>query len=461
MDPRQMNALSLALIVVLAALAGWLVWPPAETISRGLDIQGGLSVILTAKPEAGKTVTSDQMQRAETIITNRVNGLGVSEASVQLQGDDSILVQLPGVADAEGALAALGETGRLEFVVWESIDATTRAEWDAYLDARRQGAGGDQPKPLERGSYTLVTDNAGQAPLTGEHVKNAVVSTGDSGQIVVNVEMDSEGARIWREYTTSHVFTQVGELASQVAIILDGVVWSNPSIRSAIPDGSTEISGGFTPDEARNLGAILESGALPIELEASESRVVGPTLGEESLKQGLLAGLVGLAAVAVFMVLFYRAFGLLSWASLVLFGLIELGILAALSRGGLFALSLPGVAGIVLSVGIAADSSILIFERFKEEVAMGKTPRSAARSGTRHALGTSITADFVTFISAITIWSLAIGPVKGFAFTLMLGIVCELTVAILFTRAMVEILSETAANRLPWLFGLKGGEADV
>ncbi len=461
MDPRQVNALSLALIAVLAAVAGWLVWPPSESISRGLDIQGGLSVILTAKPEGGKMVTSEQMQRAETIITNRVNGLGVSEASVQLQGDDSILVQLPGIADAEGALSALGETGRLEFIVWESVDATTRAKWDAYLDARRQGTAADQPSPLERDSYELVVDNAGEAALTGEHVKNAVVSTGEAGAIVVNVEMDNEGARIWREYTTSNVFTQVGELASQVAIVLDGVVWSNPSIRSAIPDGSTEISGGFTPEEAKSLAAILESGALPVELEASESRVVGPTLGAESLRDGLLAGLAGLGAVAVFMAVFYRAFGVLSWISLVLFGLIELGILALLSSAGLFALSLPGVAGIVLSVGIAADSSILMFERFKEEIAMGKTPRSAARSGTRHALGTSITADLVTFISAVTIWAIAIGPVKGFAFTLMLGIFCELTVAILFTRAMVEILSETAAYKVPWLFGLKGGGSDV
>lgn len=457
MDPKQMNALSLALIAVLAIAAFWLFWPLDKTIDRGLDIQGGLSVILTAVPVEGTTITSDQMERANTIIDNRVNGLGVSESSVQMQGDDSILIQLPGIEDAETALKALGETGRLEFVVWESVDATTRAAWESYL----QGKGGDAPPPLERDTYALVTDDAGTSELTGEYVTNAITSAGDLGEIVVNVDMDTEGTRIWREYTTSHVYTLVGELSSQVAVVLDGVVWSTPSIRSAIPDGSTQISGSFSAEEARNLAAILESGALPVELEASESRVVGPTLGAQSLKQGLTAGLVGLGLVAVFMLLFYRGFGIVSWFSLIMFGIIELGILAALSRAGFFALSLPGVAGIVVSVGIAADSSILMFERFKEEVAMGKTPRSAARSGTRHALGTSITADLVTFISALVIWSFAIGPVKGFAFTLMLGIFCDLTVAILFTRSIIEILAETAGAKIPWFFGVKGGEADA
>lgn len=461
MDPKQMNALSFALIAVLVAVAGWLLWPPATAIDRGLDIQGGLSVILTAKPKQGQTVTSEQMERAETIVTNRVNGLGVSEAAVQLQGNDSILVQLPGVKDAEGALEALGSTGRLEFVVWGSVPASERADWDAYLDARRNDADATPPVPLVSGSYDVIKSTDGRTELTGEHVKNALVSASEAGAIVVDVEMDSAGAAIWRDYTAAHVVDRVGQLESQVAVVLDGIVWSNPSIRSAIPDGRTEISGGFNAEEARNLATVLESGALPVDLEASESRVVGPTLGAQSLEQGLIAGLAGLGLVVVFMIAVYRGFGVVSALSLAVFGVLELGILALLSRLGLFALSLPGIAGIVLSVGIAADSSILIFERFKEEVAMGKTPRSAARSGTRHALGTSITADVVTFISALVIWLIAIGPVKGFAFTLMLGILCDLTTAILLTRAMVEVLAETAATKVPWFFGLRAGGSDA
>lgn len=444
MDPKQQNALALALIGTLAVVSAWLLWPLSTSIDKGLDIQGGLSVILTAKPIPGQTLTAEQMDRAETIITNRVNGLGVSEASVQRQGTDSLLVQLPGIKDAEGALKALGSTGRLEFVDWASVPASEKADWDAYLTAANQGKATDRPKPLVEGTY--------ESFLGGETVKNAVVSTREGGQIVVNVEMDSAGAKIWGDYTTRSV-------GKQVAIVLDGVVQSAPTVNEPILDGSTQISGSFTAEEAKQLAAVLESGALPVTLEASESRVVGPTLGAQSLQQGLIAGLVGLGVVCAFMALFYRGFGVLSWVSLAVFSVLELGILALLSRFNMFALSLPGVAGIVLSIGIAADSSILMFERFKEEVRMGKTARSASRSSTRHALGTSITADLVTFISALVIWSVAIGPVKGFAFTLMLGIVCDLTVAILFTRTIIIMLAESVVSKMPGIFGLRAGDA--
>jgi protein-export membrane protein SecD len=171
------------------------------------------------------------------------------------------------------------------------------------------------------------------------------------------------------------------------------------------------------------------------------------------------AALIGLLIVALYLGVYYRGFGVLAWASLGTFAMIYLGILATLSHAGQYALSLPGIAGIVLSIGLAADTSILIFERYKEEWAMGRSPRTAAKSGSKHAILTSLDADAVTFASAIPLFALAIGPVKGFALTLMLGIICDLTIAVLFTRPMVMLLSDSLVGRVPRLFGVKAGEA--
>ena len=206
------------------------------------------------------------------------------------------------------------------------------------------------------------------------------------------------------------------------------------------------------------LAAVLQSGALPVELSIDESRVVGPTLGQDSLRQGLLAALLGLALVAIFMAVYYRGLGVISWFSLLIFASIFLGVLALLSRLGAFALSLPGIAGMVLTIGLAADSSILQFERFKEEVRLGKTFRSAAKSGTRHAIGTSIDADVVTLVSAAAIYIFAIGPVRGFALTLMIGILIDIVVMTLFTRTAIVLLAESVIAKAPTLFGMKGGD---
>ncbi|MDZ4063545.1 MAG: protein translocase subunit SecD, partial [Coriobacteriia bacterium] len=279
-------------------------------------------------------------------------------------------------------------------------------------------------------------------------------SNPDTGKIEVNVTMDAKGTNTWAEYTTSHV----NEL---VAIVLDGVVQSAPRVNEPITGGQTAISGSFTPEEAKGLKTVLETGALPVTLTFSESRVVGPTLGQDSLKQGVFAALVGLGIVALFMAVYYRGLGVLSWFSLTCFSSIFLGVLALLSHFNLYALSLPGVAGIVLTIGLAADSSILIFERFKEEVRMGKTYRSAAKSGTKHAVLTSLDADLVTLVSAVMLATVAIGPVRGFAITLIIGICIDLTVAFLFTRSVVIVLAESVVAKAPALFGVKGGEADA
>lgn len=408
------------------------------SITQGLDIQGGLSVILTARETSQTPVTNEVMDRAELVVRSRVDRLGASEAVIQRQGADSILVQLPGIRDANQALEILGSTGQLEFVDVNSItDPAVQAEVLTYT-----GSVGQTRPVLPEASYTPF--------MTGAVITDARIGTDQVGNLEVQVSMSAEGARTWAEYTAANV-------GNRVAIVLDGQVQSAPVINEPISGGETSISGGFTAEEARRLQTVLETGALPVTLDFSESRVVGPTLGQESLRQGVLAALIGIGLVAVYMALFYRGLGVITWFSLSIFGSLFLGVLSALSSFGAFALSLPGIAGIVLTIGLAADSSILIFERFKEEVRMGKTYRSAAKSGTRHAILTSLDANLVTFVSALVLFLVAIGPVRGFALTLMVGLFIDLTVAILFTRSTVVVLAEKVIPKMPGLFGVKGG----
>lgn len=419
MDPKQGNALALAAVALLVIGSWFLFWPPAEKITQGLDIQGGLSVILTAQETSATAVTNEVMERAELIIRNRVDRLGASEATIQRQGADSILVQLPGVKNAQEALDALGTTGQLEIRDVTSVDTS--------------------------GNPVL-----GDVLLTGDVITGATIGTDNLGKLSVDVTFNADGTAKWAEITSARV-------GKQIAIVLDGTIQSAPQVIEPILGGNTSITGDFTPEEAKKLRTVLETGALPVTLTFSESRVVGPTLGQDSLRQGVAAATIGLLVVAVYMAIYYRGLGVVSWFSLLSFASIFIGVLAVLSRFGAFALSLPGIAGMVLTIGLAADSSILIFERFKEEVRLGKTYRSAAKSGTRHAVLTSLDADLVTFVSALTLFLVAIGPVKGFALTLMIGITVDLTVAFLFTRTTVILLAESVVAKMPALFGVKGG----
>lgn len=437
MDQKQKAWLSLGVVLVLVVISAALFLPLDKKIRKGLDIQGGVSVILTAQPRGGQELTSEVMDRAETIITNRVNGLGVSEASVQRQGQDSLLVQLPGVKDPQSAIEAIGSTGQLEFVDVTTIeDSAAVSALRAFQDDVR----------LKKGTYTPF--------MTGEVVTRASAGADQNGKPNVNVEFNSAGTKTWGDYTSTHV-------GQQVAIVLDGIVQSAPSVREPIRDGKTEISGSFTAEEAKRLAAVLQAGALPVDLKFSDTRVVGPTLGADALQAGILAALIGLGLVAVYMAVVYRLLGVTTWLALVVFATFFLGALALLSMAGAFALTLPGIAGIVLTIGMAADSSILVVERLKEEVGMGKTLRSAALSSTRHAFGTSVDADLVTLVTAIVLFFVAIGPVKGFALTLMIGIAIDLFTVWFFKRPLVILMADTIMVKMPWLFSLKGGGQGV
>lgn len=444
MDPKTRNIIALVVIAVLTAVAWWQFWPPATKVTQGLDLKGGLSIILTTKPLGKAPLTEDVIQRVETILNERVNAFGVSEASVQRQGSSSFLVQLPGLKDAAGALALLGEPGKLEFVDMSSMtDTATIDLMVRQVEAERSGLATGLP---------AVTEGTYEPFMTGEVITDAKVTTDRNGNPAVSVTMSKQGAETWGQVTT-----RLAPTRGQIAILLDGYTKSMPAVQEPILTGDTLISGSFTVDEAKRLAAVLQSGAMPVSINIEESQVVDATLGKDSLDKGLVAGLIGLAFVIVFMTLYYRGLGVVSAVSLVLYGILFGGVLGVLSKAGVFSLTLPGVAGVILTIGVAADTSILIFERLAEELDAGKSYRSAAKSGVRHAIGTSIDADVVTLVSAIALYVLAIGPVRGFAFTLILGIVIDLVVAILFTGPVVRLFAEGLMPKMPALFGLKAG----
>ena len=435
MDLKQKNII--LLIIALALVVGsWLMfWPPQKKITMGLDIRGGLSVILTAHADDGQQLTADMMDRAETIIRNRVDGLGVKEASVQRQGDDSLLIQVPGVDDPRAALKVLGETGRLEFV---DVNSITDADEKSAVQA------GDDNVKLKEGTYKVIELNGKK--LTGEVVKDASVGQDPQGGIVVDLTMNGDGTKIWSDYTSKNI-------GNQVAVVLDGTVKSAPVVNDAIRDGRTQISGKFTAEEAKSLRTVLVAGSLPVTLEQSEARIVGPTLGQDSLHKGVLAAIIGLALVALYVICYYRGLGLITASALAVFASMFLGVLAVLSKMGMFSLTLPGIAGLVLTIGMAADSSILINKRFKEEVRMGKSIPAASDSGSKHGIITSVDADIVTLVSAVVLYVFAAGSVKGFALTLSIGICCDIIMMLLYKRPVIMLLANFM-QKAPRFWGL-------
>jgi preprotein translocase subunit SecD/SecD/SecF fusion protein len=382
-----------------------------------------MSVILSASPPKGKTLTNDMLQQATTILSSRVDKLGVSEASIQRQGANNFLIQLPGIKTGEQVLQTIGRTGVLEF------------------------------KPVI-GEDSKGKPKLGPTAVTGDTLTSATTGFDQFNKPQVELAFNAEGREKFARITT-----QLAKTGGQLAIVLDGTVKSAPTVKDAITDGRAVIENMGSVQDAQNLAIVLQTGALPVNLQLAESRFVGPTLGQDSLRQGLYAVIAGLALVALYLLFYYRGFGFVAWAGLAVFGALFLGVLSVIGTNfHLFALTLPGIAGMALSIAVAADTSILVLERVKEEVGEGRTLRTAAQSGFLHAIGTSINADLVTFIGVIFLWIFAIGPVKGFAFTLILGIILDLLTAVFFTKPAVALLSEWKAFRSPAFSGVKGAK---
>ncbi len=437
--PYQFTLLALVVLLIACAI-GFM--PPAERITQGLDIRGGVSVILTATKTDGTAPSAEDMATATAIVQNRVNALGASETSVQQQGTNSILVQIPGATDADTAIQTIGQTGHLEFVRLDAI-----GDADALA---RIGAGTKNVK-LKEGTYTAFMD--GSSIRTSAVAQSQTSATGDFS---VNVSLDSAGAKVFSDVTS-----ELAPTHGQIAIVLDGVVNSAPAVQNAITDGNVSITGNFTLEEAKSLKTVLDSGSLPVTLSYSESRVVGPTLGQDSLRQGVVAIGLGAVVVIAYLFFFYQGLGLLTMGSLFVFGVIYLGLLALLSRMGAFALTLPGLAGVVLTTGSAADSSILVLERFREEIRMGRSVRNAAIGGTKEGISTSLDADAVQLVTALALFFMAVGPVKGFGLTTALGILCDLATMFLFKAPALRWLGLGTIQKHPGFWGVANDLAEA
>lgn len=452
---RYAFTLAALAVLLVACVIGFT--PLGDKITQGLDIKGGVSVVMTASKPDGSAVTDDDMDKAVSIVQNRVNSLGASEATVQKQGSTSILIQIPGATDAQQAIDTIGRTGRLEFV-----DLNDVGDQDALLKIQN-GQSGVQ---LAEGTYTAF--------MTGDDITNVTVGQAAQGSAyyAVNVTLNSEGTKEFAD--VSRVLAPTN---GRIAIVLDGVVNSAPAVQNEITNGQVAITGNYTLDEAKELKTVLDSGSLPVTLEYSESRVVGPTLGQDSLVQGLVAMAVGFAVVVVYMLAFYQGCGLITTTALLVFGVVYLGLLAFLSWQGVFALSLPGIAGTVLTIGMAADSSILVLERFREELRMGRPVRAAAVSSSKHGIRTALDAGAVSLISALSLLVLSVGQVKGFGLTMALGVVCQVFTLLVYTTPVLRLLGRSVIERNPGFWGvrrdmeegaasvasgtLKGGEADA
>jgi len=365
-------------------------FPLEKNINLGLDLQGGSHIVLECIDSPNAPVDNDAVNRVIEIITNRINPEGVKEPIIQRQGERRILVQLPGMDDPQEAENLIGKTALLEF-----------------------------------------KDESGETLLTGAYLKNAQTSFDRFGRPNVILEFDEEGAKLFEQATVRNV----GKI---LAITLDGQEISTPVVQEPIPSGEASIVGQFTVEEAQRLALLLRSGALPVEVRILENRSVGPTLGRDSINRSLKAGIIGLSLILIFMVIFYKGFGLIADLALSICMLLIMGAMAILNA----TLTLPGIAGIILTIGMAVDANILIFERIKEELQMDKTFRASIEAGFSKAFRTIFDSNVTTLIAAIALLYFGSGPIRGFAVTLSIGIVVSMFTAIVVTKLILELIGQ-------------------
>lgn len=410
----------LILGVILACI--FLAFPIQKRINLGLDLQGGMYLILRVDtsqlPDKAKT---DAVERALEVIRNRIDQFGVREPVVQIQGDDRIVIQLPGMTDRKRALDLIGRTALLEFKL---VSNDAKLIGDAM---QGQTVEGFELKEIE-GEKVLVNKTA---VITGDLLETADVrfDQGSFGQPIVAMTLKGEGIRKFADVTKNNV-------GSRLAIVLDGNVYSAPRINEPIPNGEAVISGRFTPDEAKDLAIVLRSGALPAPLVSEEERTVGPLLGQDSIRKGMTACIVGAGLVFLFMIFYYGGVGIIANLALLLNILIIFGGL------GLFhaTLTLPGIAGIILTIGMAVDANVLINERMRDELKAGRPLRTAVANGYDKAFTAIFDSNLTTLIAAFFLFQFGTGPIRGFAVSLTIGLIASMFTAIVVTRVIFDYL---------------------
>lgn len=428
-------AWKILLILVIIALSGWLAYPPFDIkdktgkvlkegkIKLGLDLQGGMHLVLkvdtTKIPEDAR---KDAADRALEVIRNRIDEFGVREPVILRQGKDEIVVQLPGITDRDRALQLIGKTALLEFKL-VSDDA----------EKLSQALKGNIPEGYElqkdEDANPLLIEK--EAVLTGDALTSAYMSFSQAhfNEPYVSLEFNAQGAKKFAKITEENV-------GKRLAIVLDGKVQSAPVIREPIPSGQAQITGRFTQDEASDLAIVLRVGSLPAPVYIEEERTVGPLLGQDSIRDGIKATLIGGVLVVIFMLVYYLFAGIIANVALILNFIILLGALAYFHA----TLTLPGIAGIILTLGMAVDANVLIYERIREELKAAKPLRQAIFLGYDRAFSAILDSNVTTLIAAFLLFQFGTGPIRGFAVTLTIGLLASLFTAIFVTRAIFELL---------------------
>ncbi len=420
--------IALALTVVCAFFA---VNYLGDYLKLGLDLKGGVQVRLQAVGESNEK----DIEKVMEIMNTRINSLGVTEPVIQQEGSDRVLIELPGVQNPEDAIEVIGKTAQLSF--------------------RTYGSEGNETVILEGSHLTSATE----AIQGSGGTYNANSGVGNS--YVVQLAFDEEGKKIFAD-TTSRLVSEYAGLTAQdayanndfrrhIAIYLDDEIISFPYVTSAITTGDPVITGFSSLEDAHQLAILLESGALPVPVEIVEKRTIGPTLGADSIAKSQMAGIVGLALVIVFMLVVYRVPGVIAGFSLVLYTVLLLGAMAAIGA----TLTMPGILGIILSIGMCINSNIIIYERLKEELAKGKSLRASISASFDRALWTIIDSNVTTLIAAAVLFWKGTGSIRGFAVTLSIGILISMFTAIFYTRFLLRNTVESGLITNPKLFGAK------
>ena len=415
---------------------------PKHMLNLGLDLRGGSSLLLELEVAklSGKEPLNEAMARAIEIIRNRIDQYGVAETSITKQGDKWIMVQLPGVSDPQRAEELIGKTAMLEFRIvkndtsdaqkaFEQLEKTEKPfddDGNLLPSIAKLVPAGYQIMRNKEGGYSLVTATAS---VTGADLENArVIMMSDNGYPAVSFTFNAEGAKKFGQLTGANI-------GKQLAIVLDNTIQSAPTVQSRITkDG--QITGSFSPEEARSLAIVLKAGALPAPVKVIEKKTIGPTLGEDSIKSGLSASLYALVLILVFMAIYYKAAGVIADIALLLNFVLMIATMSYFSA----TLTLPGIAGMILSLAMAIDANVLIIERMREEKRLGKPEYEVINLGYDKAWSAIFDSNITTIIVGACLLQFGTGPVKGFAVTLIIGLLVSLFTAVFVTRAIYELI---------------------
>jgi SecD/SecF fusion protein len=440
------NALLWRALVVIAVLVGGAALVTTRDARLGLDLQGGTQIVLEAQDTERVKVSGDVASRTLEVLRRRVDALGVAEPTLQRSGDRRIIVELPGVADPKQAVEVIGRTAQLSFHPVLGVSGAGAGAGDELVVSSESG------EQLRLGPAAVSGDAVGTA--------RAALSQDLNSQWQVVVDFRGDGGANWAKLTGAAACAGPSDPARRVAIVLDREAVSSPAVSPEVPcgkgidGGSTVITGDFTQREAKDLALLIRAGALPVPVKIVEQRTIGPTLGDAAISASVRAAVIGAALTILYMVAYYRLLGALAAVALAAYGLLSYAVLLLLGA----TLTLPGIAGFVLAIGMAVDANVLVFERIKEEHAAGASVRSAARKGFGRAWTAIVDSNATTILAAVLLFFYASGAVRGFGITLTVGVIVSLFTALVLTRVLVDtaLRSNRIAGR-PGLLGLDAG----